>query len=253
MIILLIILAVLTIAAVLTILHFRKTNKILKTIFRNSSTYTFGAKGKGKDLLFQKVINLRKNEGYYSNIYYGGYYQNLNLNAMNVEPNTINDFINGELRGIRTYLVEQRDLYVSDAGLYLPNYEDAKLNKEYKSMPLFIAVQRHILLSNTHVNSQAYGRVWKKIREQADFYFKALKVVKIMPFALYAKIRIYDKETSAEQDLRPLKRKLFQKNSQSQADYSASNGLIEERWYRLSRRKIKYDTRAFKRLFKIFD
>ena len=153
--VLIIILVIIVLALIFTFLYFKKTNKLLLTIFRNSSTYTFGAKGKGKDMLYQKVINLRKNEGYYSNIYYGNQYNHLNLNAMNVDPNTVDMFINDSLKPIKTYLLEQRDLYISDAGLYLPNYEDARLNREYKSMPLFIAVQRHILLSNTHVNSQA--------------------------------------------------------------------------------------------------
>lgn len=250
--VLVIILAVILIAIIATIIYFKRTNKILLNIFRQSSTYTFGAKGKGKDLLFQKVIVLRKNEGYYANIYYGHQYNNFNFNAMNVEPNTIENFINEDIKGIKTYLLEQRDIYVSDAGLYFPNYEDATLNKKYKSMPLFIATQRHILLSNTHINSQAYGRVWKKLREQADFYIKALKVIKL-PFLLIGKVRIYDKETSAEQDIRPLKKKLFKKNLESSEDFYAKNGLIIERYYILLKKHIKYDTRAFKRLYKIYD
>ena len=250
--VLVIILIAIIIFSLMIFLYFRKTNRLLKTIFENSSTYTFGAKGKGKDLLWQKVINLRKNP-YYSNIYYGGYYKHLNLKALNVDPNTYKDMISNDIKRINTYLLEQCDLYVSDAGIYLPNFEDSQLNKQYPSMPIFIAVQRHLLLSNTHVNSQAFGRVWKKVREQADFYIKALKVVKLMPGALYCKIRIYDREKSAETDVRPLKKRLFSKNSQSKQDFESANGLIIERWYRISRKSIKYDTRAFKRIFKIFD
>lgn len=249
--VLIIILAIILVAVILVVIYFKKTNKMLKTIFENSSTYTFGAKGKGKDLLYQKVIHLRK-APYYSNIFYGGYYKHLSLKAMNVEPNTFQNMITDDVKKINTYLLEQCDLYISDAGIYLPNFEDNTLNKQYPSMPIFIAVQRHLLSSNTHVNSQAYGRVWKKIREQADFYIKALRVIKL-PGVLLCKIRIYDKETSAEQDLRPLQKKLFKKNLETSEDYYAKNGLIVERYYLISKRHIKYDTRAFKRVFKIYD
>ena len=76
---------IILVAVIGLIIYFKKSNKLIKTAFENSSTYTFGAKGKGKDLLFQKVINLRKKEGYYSNIYYGGAYNHLSLKELNVE------------------------------------------------------------------------------------------------------------------------------------------------------------------------
>lgn len=251
--VLVIIIAIILIAVIGLIIYFKKSNKLIKTAFENSSTYTFGAKGKGKDLLFQKVINLRKKEGYYSNIYYGGAYNHLSLKQLNVGGNKVNDLILNTITPIeKIYLFEQRDLYISDAGIYLPNYEDNRLNKEYPEMPLFVAVQRHLLLSNTHINSQAYGRVWKKIREQCDIYIKALKVIKT-PFGLIGKIRMYDKESAAEADIRPYRKKLFKKNSLSESDFYSTNGNITERFYFISKRAIKYDTRAFKRIFKIYD
>jgi len=251
MVLIIIFFVLLVLFIVLSVIYFKRSNAIIKTTFENSSTYTFGAKGKGKDLLYQKVIHLRKIP-YYSNIYYGGFYKHLSLKAMNVDPNTYHNMIVNDVKGINTYLLEQCDLYISDAGIYLPNFEDAKLNKEYPSMPIFIAVQRHILSSNTHVNSQAYGRVWKKVREQADFYIKALRVIKLGGVFL-CKIRIYDKESSAENDMRPLRKKLFVKNLETADDYYAKNGTIIERYYIILKKHIKYDTRAFKRIFKIYD
>ena len=251
MVLIIIFFVLLVLFIVLSVIYFKRSNAIIKTTFENSSTYTFGAKGKGKDLLYQKVIHLRKIP-YYSNIYYGGFYKHLSLKAMNVDPNTYHNMIVNDVKGINTYLLEQCDLYISDAGIYLPNFEDAKLNKEYPSMPIFMAVQRHILSSNTHVNSQAYGRVWKKVREQADFYIKALRVIKLGRVFL-CKIRIYDKESSAENDMRPLRKKLFKKNLETAEDYYAKNGTIIERYYIILKKHIKYDTRAFKRIFKIYD
>ena len=73
-IILLIILAfVLIFGIVFFVSNHLKVREMISN-FKKCNVIVFGKKGTGKDLIFQKVINCRK-DTYYSNISYGGNYK----------------------------------------------------------------------------------------------------------------------------------------------------------------------------------
>lgn len=234
---------------VFVVWHTRKTNRILKDAFKNNSVIVFGRKGKGKDLLFQKVIYLKKKQPYLSNITYG--YNNIStpINALNLTPNTYENFINDEIKKIdKNDAYEGLDYYLSDGGVYLPSQYDSKLHKRYMSFPLFYALSRHLYNMNIHCNTQSLSRLWKPIREQADFYIKCRKVVKL-PFIMIGYITTYEKYDSAEKELLPLGSRIFNKFSKAECDqFYSTNGKIENRFYLILKKHIKYDTRHFEKV-----
>lgn len=142
--------------------------------FRRCNVMVFGKKGSGKDVIFAHVIALR-GEKHYSNIPYDDNTEVIELYEINAGDNTFEDCINGEIEKFDPRFDEGCDIYVSDAGIYFPNTLNEKLDKLYPSMPVFMALSRHLYHNNVHTNCQALGRPWKKIREQADSYIQVLR------------------------------------------------------------------------------
>jgi hypothetical protein len=63
------------------------------------------------------------------------------------------------------------------------------------------------------------------------------------------KLVSYDKYESAKQNLLPIKTRLLNKQSKAQYDlYRAQNGDIRQGYILVSKRSIKYDTRAFEKI-----
>ena len=142
--------------------------------FRRCNVMVFGKKGSGKDVLFAHVIALR-GEKHYSNIPYDDNTEVIELCEINAGDNTFEDCINGVIEKFDPRFAENCDIYVSDVGIYFPNTLNDKLDKLYPSMPVFMALSRHLYNNNVHTNCQALGRPWKKIREQADCYIQVLR------------------------------------------------------------------------------
>ncbi len=146
----------------------------LVTEFRRCNVMVFGKKGSGKDVLFAHVIALR-GEKHYSNIPYSDNTEVIELCEINAGDNTFEDCINGDIEKFDPRFDECCDIYISDAGIYFPNTLHEKLDKLYPSLPVFMALSRHLYNNNVHTNCQALGRPWKKIREQADSYIQVLR------------------------------------------------------------------------------
>lgn len=215
--------------------------------FKNGNVIVSGKKGRGKDLLFQWVINKRK-DFYYSNISYGGKHKIIPLKEVSCEPNTYNTLINNNVVKTPHMFKEGKDHYISDGGSFLPSQMDSVLHKAYPSMPLYYALSRHLYNSNVHVNTQNLERVWKALREQADFYPVCKRVYKWLPGFLIIKVYSYDKYQSAVNGMLPLKKR-FNKESKNQYDlYTAQNGDIRKFYVFVRKSKIKYDTRAFEKV-----
>lgn len=215
--------------------------------FRACNVIVAGKKGTGKDLLFQHIINKRK-EPYYSNIDYGGKCEIVRLKEVSADPNDFRHFIEGNIRQIDRRFEEKRDIYISDGGVFLPSFADTLLDKVYPSMPVYYALSRHSAEHNIHVNVQNFERVWKKLREQADSYVLVKGRIKLPHFILVKSIW-YDKLQSAMQALEPVKTRLLNKFSKAEVDiYKATNGNIKVGWCIIPKRKIKYDTRAFEKV-----
>lgn len=223
--------------------------------FKKNNCIVWGKKRKGKDLTFQKVINKRKKEHYATNypndFNYGHKGTQIRMADLSVSPNTYENMI----ANITTKIeykpsFEKRDTYISDAGIYLPSQYNHILNKLYPSMPIFYSVIGHLYDSNIHVNYNGeITRLWDKLREQADEYFNVLENLKIFGF-IFVKIRYYERYSTAEASLAPMKRGFL--NSQQKAlyeQYKSQNGLIKDMWICIMQRNIHYDTRYFRRIF----
>lgn len=216
---------------------------ILKKLFNKSSVIVFGSKGTGKDLIFNYITNTRKK--YYANIPYKQKGLNLiELHSLSCKM-TYNDFINNNIVKSFPIFNDGVDTFISDAGVYFPSQYDSMLHKVYPHFSVFYALSRHLYLMNIHCNTQSLDRVWKALREQADIYIKCLQTIKL-PFVLVTKYRIYDKFTSAQQDIRPLKRSLIK--SETGNVHLSNVGLIKDGFIIQFKKSIKYNTRYFKTL-----
>ena len=79
--------------------------------FKHCNVIVFGKKGTGKDLIFQYVINKRK-DYYYSNISYGGDYKNVKLKDVSCAPNDYNKIVNDEIIKSKHLFKENKDIYI---------------------------------------------------------------------------------------------------------------------------------------------
>jgi hypothetical protein len=246
-----IIILILFILSILIHLKLKANLRFAVKIFQHANTLTFGKKRKGKDLLTQAIIRERKAE-YFANITYGYKYNHIELSEISLYPNTYENFINGKITKIKWIKKREKvDIYIDDVGNKLPSQYNHVLNKKYPSMPLYYSLSGHAYDSNIHCNyNGAYTRLWDKIREQADDYFRALMTVKIGPF-LFSKYRYFEEEQSAKNNLLPMPRKFFSNKEYNslQKQFEATNGFIKDFWIVQPLWKIKYDTRFYKRVF----
>lgn len=226
-------------------------NKVfLCNVFRKNNVIVFGKKGTGKDLLFQYIINSRK-EKCFSNISFGKNCNDISLNDLELPHNNYDNFIAGQVyKEIKKEDFEGKDFYFSDIGIMLPSQYDTKLYKSYPSFAIVYALSRHLYNSNIHCNSQSLSRVWKALREQADSYIKCIGVQKPFLLGAFGFLKInyiyYDKYESAEKSLLPLKLGFMNKYLNAQAkQYYATNGEIKKSYVLINKKSIKYDTRAF--------
>lgn len=234
------------IALVLFIKHLLFIRSLIKG-FVGGNTIVYGKKGKGKDLLFQYVINKRK-DFYYSNISYGGKHKIIPIKDVSIYPNTYNKFILDDITRVDRTFYEEKDIYISDVGNYLPSQYDSLLHKTFPSMPLLYSLSRHLYNNNIHVNTQSLERPWKALREQADFFVKCKGIIKL-PFFLIIKVNTYDKYKSALEELEPLSARILNKYSKAEVDlYHATHGEIKSGHVFVRKSKIKYDTRAFEKI-----
>lgn len=229
------------------IIHNQNTCNQLKEAFDRCNVIVYGKKGTGKDLLFQKVINLRKKE-YYSNISYGGNYHNIKMADLELKNNTYDNFIKGTINICQKPLFEGKDIYFSDIGTIAPSQCDSSLHKTYPSFPITYALSRHLYANNIHCNCQNLERVWKALREQADFYIKCRRKLSIGPF-IVSFITLYDKYESAKNNILPMKVRFSNENSKALSDqFNATYGLIRNRFFIQLKKKIYYDTRAYHKI-----
>ena len=232
-------------------------NKFIVSKFIDNNTIVFGAKGNGKDVLFQMVIYKRK-EFYMSTQSYGGKYIHASIKDFNLDPNTFNDLIEGNVTIVKKHNDwEGNDFYISDGGIYLPSQYDSLLSKLYPSFPILYATSRHLYNLNIHANTQALSRLWIKMREQADSYIKLRGVINIGGY-LFLKVRYYSEYRSAEMGIMPMANAgLASKNNMlysttpamMKAEFESMNGIVKDMLCVIRKKHIHYDTRYFHKLF----
>jgi len=222
--------------------------KRLRSYF-NSSVIVFGKKGTGKDLIFQYVINHSKKaqkDAYYSNLNYGGKFVETNVKDISVNPNTFLTLIKGQYTQVDWAFHNKCDIFLSDGGIYLPSQYDGTLDKLFPSFPIAYALSRQLNENNIHLNTQALGRVWLKVREQGEFYIKANRTISIFGF-LITFWTGFDRYQSALDDVRPMGGRIFNKFSKAEKDtFIATHGYIKKGFIVQRKKNIKYDTFAFR-------
>lgn len=234
-------------------LQFKACNKKLIEYFDKTSVIVYGCKGSGKDLLFQKVIYLKRKEKYMSNNNYGYKYLQEPIKELSTYPNTFEAFINGTIKKIqKNDEWEDVDYYISDVGIYMPSQYNGLLNKNYPTLPVFYAISRHLYNNNIHINSQYLTRAWNLLREQADKFIHVLKTHKIGKW-LIVDIIFYDRIQSASQNILPMRkpglREMFNKYYRAQYEQFVSTyGEIIKSRFLIKTKHIKYDSRHFHKL-----
>ena len=225
--------------------HITTKHDILRR-FKNGNVIVSGRKGYGKDVLFNYVIN-KRNDDYFANLNYGGNYHNISIKDIELTPNDYNNFIKGNIEKIpKNDPLEGKDIYISDAGVYLPSQFDSVIQKTYPSLSIFFALNRHLYNNGMHLNTQRLDRVFKSLREQADSYILIRKRVIKLPFFLIIRTRVYEKYDSAIQELEPLNSRFFNKYSKAEVDlYNAKHGYIKNGLLVIRKRSLHYDSRAF--------
>lgn len=215
--------------------------------FKHGNVIVCGHKGKGKDLLFQWVIN-KRHDYYYANISYGGNYHKVSIGDVNCNPNTYDNLINDHVVKSKHLFKEGKDIYISDAGNFLPSQMDSQLHKKYPSFPIFYSLSRHLYNNNVHCNTQSINRLWKALREQADYFVVCKRTYNFKLF-LVIKTICYDKFESCQNGVLPLKKRLLNKESKNNFDlFTAQNGNVNYAYFFIPIWKIKYDTRAFEKI-----
>jgi len=230
---------------VFAVKHFMTKSRI-KSAFKNGNVIVTGRKGFGKDILFQSVINWRKEE-YLSNLNYGGKFNPFNIKELELTPNTYNNFVKGDITHVKKDdKFEKTDIYISDAGIYLPSQADYLLHKTYPSLPITYAINRHLYNNGLHVNAQRIERIWKALREQADYFVLMRKRCLKLPFFIVLFTTEYDRYESARQELAPMGGHLFNKYSKAEKDlFKANHGYVKNGLLIIPKWKLKYDSRAF--------
>ena len=225
-----------------------KRMKLLKR-FDKGNVIVFGNKGKGKDLVFQKVIKWRKKD-YFSNLDYGKGFRPISLSEIDVN-NDFNNFIKEKINQTEKRPdMEGVDIYISDSGIYLPSQFDTTLHKTYKGLPIYYALSRQLYANNVHTNVQNLEREWKALREMGDTYIWCRNTIKIFGY-LVTECYIYEKYETALNRTLPLATNIFDKDDNlSKKQFDATNGSIEKILIFNRIKSLDYDTRAFSK--KIF-
>lgn len=221
---------------------------IIKT-FKRGNVMVVGMKGKGKDLLFNYVINKRK-KPYISNVDYTNGENHIDFNPaeqFNVGGNTCQDLIEGSIKHYEYPYDDGIDYYISDGGVYFPSQEDSLLKRKYRGTAIFAALSRHLGDCNVHVNVQNYNRLWLLLREQSDNYILCKSARVFFGRIARQKLYIYDKAQSCQDRVKPMKRR-FGKSAHVEYDkFVANYGSIKKIvfWHFI---KNKYDSRVFKHI-----
>lgn len=223
-------------------------NKNILWNFKHCNVIVAGKKGTGKDLMFNWVIR-KRHDFYYSNISYGGKHKIITLKEVSCMPNTYYNLINDKVEKQPHLFKEEKDIYISDIGNFLPSYMDSTLYKYFPSMPLFYSLSRHLYNNNVHCNTQNIERGWKALREQADFFIQVKRTYKLFGLLFVTKYYSYERYESAKKNLLPIKTRLLNKYSKAEADiYRATNGEIQKGYLFQWRHQLRYNTRAFEKI-----
>lgn len=228
----------------------------IKRLYENHSVACCGMKGSGKDMLTSNVV-VRRKLPYACNIDYtqDGRFIPLDFSVMRTS-NSWQNFVDGRIIPYNCPLPERADIYISDAGIYLPSQYCNEINRRYPDIATFMAIQRHINLGKTHYNCQNLNRVFDKIREMCDVYIYCEWCKVLFGRIVIQSVIVYDKAQSCQDRVKPPRLSSFgiikSKEAETQKDIYLDNhhnvhGLCKRRLL-IYWNKSNYDTRHFKKL-----
>lgn len=248
-----IILFILAIFALVLYLQHRNFHKVVK-MFEYEGVSVYGKRGRGKDLLTANVV-VERDLPYVSNIPYTKDEKNFikfDPEYMSLGGNTFHGFARGEIIQYDYPLPDKADFYISDVGVHYPAQYNDVLNRLYPSVPMFLALCRHLGDCAVHFNSQSLSRPWDKLREQNECYVYCKSCKVLFGKFVFQSIIVYDRYQSALDKVSPLNlktpllgKKVKNDIAMTKAKYLASYGNIKP--MRLFyKNKSCYDSRRFK-------
>lgn len=229
--------------------------KIIK-MFNKGNVCVCGLRGEGKDLLMANVVCRRKIP-YISNMDYGGIRYPLDFKLLDCGENTYADFIRGSLKFYEFRYPDYTDVYITDAGVYLPSQFCNNLNRDFPYFATFMALSRHLGNCNVHFNVQQLNRCWDKVREQSDLYIMCKGVCKwflSLTGIVIQRVVLYERYQSAVDRVPPFRlakpllspERRYQWRMEKQR-YEVSYGSITPRLL-IYKNRSKYDSRIFKEM-----
>lgn len=208
-------------------------------------------------MLMSNVV-VRRKEPYISNVNYGGKFQDLDFCKIDVGGNTYRDFIAHAPKYYEFPYEYASDIYLSDAGVYLPSQYCNELNREYKSMAVYQALSRQVSGNNFHINTQNLNRLWDKVREQSDIYIRCNWCKVLFGKIVIQKVTLYERAESCQNRVPPCRVRMglfdilparrLEKRMYIDT-YECSHGRIESGLL-IYRNKSTYDTLLFKEMLK---
>lgn len=259
---------ILLIVGFVYLVAFLNTSKFLKNSSGNGIIY--GGRGRGKGLLTQiKAKHLKK---YYSNVPMG--YDFLEFEPKeyfnSIAPNTNINAIDNDINIVKKLeKFEAIPILFDDTAVYAPNFMDSTLKKVYPSMPLMLAINRHLYNHYMIITVQDRERPYKILKElQSDFSMKALKTsgfglfwrsIPILRNYVRVKYRYYEEVKSAEAGVLPFKAKnvtgealkhgYLTAGQATKEQFEAMHGLVYHGSAWIKKSNLKYDTRYFHQVF----
>lgn len=207
-------------------------------------------------MLTANVIARRK-ATYYSNVDYNApktVYKPIEFEALQLSHNTCFDIVRGKIKPYTCPIEDGADVYISDVGVYFPSQLCNELNKAYPSMPLYLALSRHLHDGSVHYNCQNYGRIWDKMREQSDTYIMC-EWCKVVWGWVIQSVIIYDRADACQARIKPCRvsTPMFGNGKTDVRIYKDQfynqHGKVD-RHLLIYRNKSKYDTRIFREILK---
>lgn len=231
--------------------------KRVMRLFNRGSVCVCGQRGRGKDLL---MSNVAVRQGVYvSNIDYGAERIPLDFSKLDVK-NVYKDIVGGRVKRYVYPYPPKVDIFISDIGIHFPAQYCDRLNRDYPTLPTFLALSRQLGTDvNVHWNTQVLNRCWDKFREQSDTYVLALGVVKplLRLGIVVQRIRVYELYDACIRRVPPFSvpapkitasKEVKQAYEIEKARYDQQNGLVRD-YLVIYRNKSKYDDKYFKQMF----
>lgn len=226
-------------------LRFINTKKI-KRMFNTLSITVTGKRGSGKDVLFSYVS--------YGTEHNSNVVLQENTNLITLQELLIPGVSREKLMfrkkldlDFSNYAKFNNNTFISDSGVYFPNFEDATLKKQFPNLAITIAIWRHLFDGGLHWNVQEGGRLWIIIREQIEDIIRANYCV-WLPFYVFENVTYFEKMKDYEDGREDLNPGFLHRKNGSISVERAYRGEVKSFSVLLPRRKINHDSRYFKKL-----